>query len=431
MTRGSEKNGPVRVIEGSVSDGTTGRGFRLTVAIMCSIVCCDSLTSTAADKNRGGKKRTPVSAAERKAFRYFKATRHIVGSAGPFRAGRVTLRGTISETDWQNLARLKSLTALSLNSKDVTDADLALLGGLKQLSSLGLSDCPNVKGPGLVHLKKLPALRWLGLPIGFRGSGLQYLKDLDQLTSLSAHIVCTNAAGELTQLKELGGLQSLTIRLTGVDDNGFAPLGALKQLKRLDLGCGHQVTDAGLAHLAGLTKLESLNLYGASLTDAGLVHLKRMNRLETLQISYKINGSGLKHLTSLKRLRKLWISGIRLKDEGLRHIGRMSNLVSLTLYRTRFTKAGMAHLQKLARLRYLDLSSSNITDAGLANLVGLPKLHFLDISKTAITDAGLIHLEEMETLRRLNPIDTGVTERGKKRLKRALPKLGIDIDAPP
>ena len=36
---------------------------------------------------------------------------------------------------------------------------------------------------------------------------------------------------------------------------------------------GTQVTDAGLAHLTGLTKLEMLFLDGTKITDAGLVNL--------------------------------------------------------------------------------------------------------------------------------------------------------------
>ena len=36
-----------------------------------------------------------------------------------------------------------------------------------------------------------------------------------------------------------------------------------------------QVTDAGLVHLAGLTNLEVLYLYGTQVTDAGLDELRK------------------------------------------------------------------------------------------------------------------------------------------------------------
>ena len=48
---------------------------------------------------------------------------------------------------------------------------------------------------------------------------------------------------------------------------------------------GDQVTDAGLAHLAGLTALEFLHLGGTQVTDAGLVHLAGLTALEYLNLS--------------------------------------------------------------------------------------------------------------------------------------------------
>jgi hypothetical protein len=42
------------------------------------------------------------------------------------------------------------------------------------------------------------------------------------------------------------------------------------------------VTDAGLAHLRGLTNLRMLVLIGTKLTDAGLEHLKGLTNLEGL-----------------------------------------------------------------------------------------------------------------------------------------------------
>ena len=45
---------------------------------------------------------------------------------------------------------------------------------------------------------------------------------------------------------------------------------------------GTQVSDAGLGHLQGLTKLEGLELDGTQVTDVGLVHLQRLTRLKLL-----------------------------------------------------------------------------------------------------------------------------------------------------
>ena len=45
------------------------------------------------------------------------------------------------------------------------------------------------------------------------------------------------------------------------------------------------VTDAGLAHLAKLTRIESVNLYGTSVTDAGLKHLYGMKKMRDLYLT--------------------------------------------------------------------------------------------------------------------------------------------------
>ena len=45
------------------------------------------------------------------------------------------------------------------------------------------------------------------------------------------------------------------------------------------------ITDAGLVHLKGLSKLETLNLMSTEITDAGLVHLKGLSNLVGLNSS--------------------------------------------------------------------------------------------------------------------------------------------------
>jgi Leucine-rich repeat (LRR) protein len=48
---------------------------------------------------------------------------------------------------------------------------------------------------------------------------------------------------------------------------------------------GNQVSDAGLAHLRGLTQLKGLNLSSTQVTDAGLEHLRGLTRLTYLHLS--------------------------------------------------------------------------------------------------------------------------------------------------
>ena len=51
-------------------------------------------------------------------------------------------------------------------------------------------------------------------------------------------------------------------------------------LRTLDLA-GKTITDAGIAHLKGLTQLESLNLADCNgITDAGIAQLKGLTQLQ-------------------------------------------------------------------------------------------------------------------------------------------------------
>ena len=54
-----------------------------------------------------------------------------------------------------------------------------------------------------------------------------------------------------------------------------------KEVVGVDLNLNTKVTDAGLAHLKRLTKLETLYLHRTKVTDAGLVHLKGLTKLPT------------------------------------------------------------------------------------------------------------------------------------------------------
>ena len=88
---------------------------------------------------------------------------------------------------------------------------------------------------------------------------------------------------DLAVLKELGAVQELDLKDTGITDAGLKHLAPLTQLKRLHLE-KTKITDAGLASISGLTELEYLNLYGTAITDAGLDHLKGLGKLRNLYL---------------------------------------------------------------------------------------------------------------------------------------------------
>jgi predicted choloylglycine hydrolase len=133
------------------------------------------------------------------------------------------------------LHKLPDLGEMSIRTRKLDDAGMAVLGGLQKLYLLNLNTSA-VGDDGLKVVAKLPRLR------------------------------------------------TLLLGSTRVTDAGLAHLEGQTQLENLSFQ-SDPVTDAGLAHLAGLTTITGLNLKETKVTDAGLVHLKAMSRLTKLNLA--------------------------------------------------------------------------------------------------------------------------------------------------
>lgn len=221
----------------------------------------------------------------------------------------------------------------------------------------------------------------------------------------------------LRVLEVSGGHES---EIDTVTDEEFANLGKLANLERLVLDADKdqwQMTDAGLQHLSGLTKLQQLNLGGPKITDNGLQFLQELTRLENLTIrGENITGQGLRHISDLEALRDLSLSHTSLTDEGLRHLASLSSLQILQLEDTAVTDEGLRHLAGVTGLEQLNLSSAPITGEGLGYLTGLYELRELDLSRTRLTDSALRHLSELPRLRVLRISSTNLTDAGLEQL---------------
>jgi Leucine-rich repeat (LRR) protein len=151
----------------------------------------------------------------------------------------------------------------------------------------------------------------------------------------------------------------------------LAQIGHLSRLKRLTF-INVPVTDTGLAHLEGLTSLESFMLRGPNgVTDAGVAHL-----------------AGLTGLTGL------YLEASRISDAGLASLRGLTGLETLNLGRTQIGDAGLTHVGRLTRLENLGLDGTKVTDAGIAVLKGLKNLKRLYLSGSGVTDAGVRELQQ-------------------------------------
>jgi Leucine-rich repeat (LRR) protein len=242
--------------------------------------------------------------------------------------------------------------------------------------------------------------------------------DLAQLVVLSGRLRHLELVGRtacrernLPALSNFHGLVSLGL-FCEVSDAGLAHVAGLTELRVLHVG-QTPVSDVGLAHVAGLSRLRQLGLPGTGVDDAALAHVSGLSHLRRLDLSRtQVSNAGLTHLAGLNELRELDLRGTDVSDAGLAHLVGLSQLRRLELFRAQVSDAGLAHLAGLSHLRRLDLSRTQVTGAGLAHLAGMTELRELNLMETDVSDAGLVHLSGLSHLRRLVLWDTQVSDAG-------------------
>jgi internalin A len=193
-----------------------------------------------------------------------------------------------------------------------------------------------------------------------------------------------------------------------VTNDGLRELAGLKGLKRLSLFFDEQITDAGMAHLKGLTTLEELTLSNTGVGDAGIAELK-----------------------GLKGLKKLHLAGaIRLTDAAAETINGFAELDDLSLPST-ITGKGVGKLVGLKNLRSFYLGGGNPGDGAVEAIAAtMPNLESLELGTfglggNGITDASVPHLAKLKKLKSVGLAGSKLTDAGLKELRAALPGCTI------
>lgn len=247
----------------------------------------------------------------------------------------------------------------------------------------------------------------------------------DALAALAEHPgAVLDSGGQITDtvLEQLAAFDTIEhLQLGGakaVTDAGVAQLARMPQLRTLDLSWTG-VTDAGLRVLRALPRLERLNLSMTRVTDAGLTHLAACDALERLDLMWTNTGDGaIEALAGKSRFREL-LSGNHVSNAGLAALANIpayrhgladdamrvatDRAPNELVLRGRFTDEGVPQLRALHGLAQLGLHDCAISEVGVASLVELPRLLMLACDPT---DAWMPHLAAMPALRALSAQDT-------------------------
>jgi len=305
----------------------------------------------------------------------------------------------------QDVSRLTGLEVLMLGESTITSKGLRYLTRLKMLKALAIPGY--IRSQDMDFLRELPPLEYLhfGSPM-VTDDKMPVIGTLTSLTQLS--LGGSEVGQGLAQIKGLKSLRWLHLEANrSYDiDKHLAHIAGLTELEELDLS-DTQIGDAGLAHLAGLTKLKKLHIRSNPATDritnAGLAHLKDLKSLEEINLPYtRITDTGIECLTQIESLKKMNPYGNGITDKVIEKIAKMKSLENLGVRSDNITDAGMAQLAQFANLKSLDLNGCPVTNAGLASLTKMKTLDTLTISGTRINGEGLGALREFPDLAELN-----------------------------
>jgi len=164
----------------------------------------------------------------------------------------------LSDKEAASLGKPERIGKLKLTGDRVTNASLKSVRALPQVGVLSI-ESTQITNAGLDLLKEAANVRSLRLwQASFTDAAFQRVKKITGLEALD--LEGTESGGEeLAQLADLPKLQTLTLGpLT--EDAQLAALGKLAALQDLDLRGCKKLSDAGLRHLQGLTKLQTLSL---------------------------------------------------------------------------------------------------------------------------------------------------------------------------
>jgi internalin A len=308
-----------------------------------------------------------------------------------------------TDADVERVPAIKTLKKLDLSLTYVSDKGAEAVGKATQLEELNLFTAEFITDAAIAFLRGNTNLRVLNLRgTDVTDTSLEYVSHLSNLRSLDISFTQIGDVG-MEHLAPLSQLEDLNVGGMKISGSALHVLKYLPNLKRLSF-YGTQrrnagmcwapvMTDIELDTIALLTNLEELNIGdGVALGAPRPVELGPRTGEAECRITggTRLTDLGVAKLANLKKLRSLNLSGSLVTGAVLKTLAGLPNLQQLSLWNAEgiddSAAAGFSALQNVTRL---DLSNTRIGDETLKALATLPKLQHLYVSETAVTPGGL------------------------------------------
>jgi len=219
-------------------------------------------------------------------------------------------------------------------------------------------------------------------------------------------------------------------------EDDFKRVASLSGLRNLSVGKG--LTDAGLAILAGLPELDTLQTNASPFTDDGVGALAKAPKLKVLKIFHPdkgFTGSGLAKLTGLERLT---VAGsLAFADEGMAAVGKLTLLKEFRTWHAGQTIEGVKHLRGLKNLTSLTLGQrlasappTTLSNETLAILAELKSLESLRLEEARLSLEALQKLKQLPALKTLQLEGIDLAEGDVETLKKDLPGAKVTWTKP-